>query len=122
SRCSAILTTGTCATATRCSRGTAHRTTGRRCARGSCAQSAGRYLSPRSDVTGASRATSPGPPVDRPPLWPVFVAYGVAFLAVLAAGTVYVLVSAIPRSGWDPVRLAHEAAKFAFSAPGLLGV
>ena len=50
------------------------------------------------------------------------MAYGVAFLAVLAAGTVYVLVSAIPRSGWDPVRLAHEAAKFAFSAPGLLGV
>jgi membrane protease YdiL (CAAX protease family) len=55
-------------------------------------------------------------------LWPVFVAYLVAFFLVLLAGTVYVLVAALPRSGWDPARLADEASKFAFTAAGLLGV
>ena len=55
-------------------------------------------------------------------LWPVFVAYGIAFFLVLLAGTVYVLVPAIPRSGWDPARLADEASKFAFTPAGLLGV
>jgi membrane protease YdiL (CAAX protease family) len=64
-------------------------------------------------------SASPVTPVS---LWPVLVAYLVAFFLVLLAGTVYVVVPGVPRSGWDPVRLADEATKFAFTASGLLGV
>jgi len=66
-----------------------------------------------------------GRPLVRPrpvALWPVFVAYLVAFVLVLVTGTLVILVPAVRRSGWDPVRIADEATKIAFSAPGLLGV
>jgi membrane protease YdiL (CAAX protease family) len=62
-----------------------------------------------------------GPPLPRPALWPVFVAYLGAFLLVLVASTVYILVPTVARAGWEPARLAEEAARFALSAPGLLG-
>jgi membrane protease YdiL (CAAX protease family) len=77
-----------------------------------------RELAAHSSVSGALR---PAPVASRA-LWPVFVAYLVAFLLVLVAGTVYVFVVAIRRSGWDLVRLADAATNVARSAPGLLGV
>jgi membrane protease YdiL (CAAX protease family) len=77
-----------------------------------------RELPPQSSVGGPFR---PSAGASRA-LWPVFVAYLVAFFLVLVAGTLYVLVAAVPRAGWDPVRLADETTRFAFSAPGLLGV
>jgi membrane protease YdiL (CAAX protease family) len=61
------------------------------------------------------------PSAPRSALWPVFVAYVVAFFLVLIASALYLLVPAVGRAGWDPARIADEAASFAFSAPGLLG-
>jgi membrane protease YdiL (CAAX protease family) len=63
----------------------------------------------------------PAPLVVRPALWPVFVAYVTAFFLALVASSVYLLVPAIWRAGWNPARVADEAMTFAFSAPGLLG-
>jgi membrane protease YdiL (CAAX protease family) len=67
------------------------------------------------------QAALPGLPAARPALWPVFVAYAVAFFLVLVASAVYLLVPAVWRAGWNPARVADEAMTFAFSAPGLLG-
>lgn len=63
----------------------------------------------------------PAPLAVRPALWPVFVAYVTAFFLALVASSVYLLVPAIWRAGWNPARVADEAMTFAFSAPGLLG-
>jgi membrane protease YdiL (CAAX protease family) len=52
----------------------------------------------------------------------VFVAYAAAFLLQLGLGTAYLIVGALPRAGGDSARLAEEATRFAFTAPGLLGV
>ena len=60
-------------------------------------------------------------PAPRPPLWPVFVAYVAAFFLVLIASAAYLVIPSILRAGWNPARVADEAATFAFSAPGLLG-
>jgi membrane protease YdiL (CAAX protease family) len=54
-------------------------------------------------------------------VWPVFVAYVAAFFLVLIASVAYLVVPSVWRVGWNPVRVANEAATFAFSAPGLLG-
>jgi uncharacterized protein len=62
-----------------------------------------------------------GPLASRPALWPVLAAYLAAFVLVLVASGVYVLVAAIPRAGLNPERLAEEATRFALSTPGLLG-
>jgi membrane protease YdiL (CAAX protease family) len=51
----------------------------------------------------------------------VFVAYLAAFLLALVASAIYLLVPAVWHAGWNPPRVADEAATFAFSAPGLLG-
>ena len=59
--------------------------------------------------------------VARPALWPVFVAYVVAFFLSLIASAVYLLVPAVWRAGWNPARLADAAMTFGFSAAGLLG-
>jgi membrane protease YdiL (CAAX protease family) len=63
----------------------------------------------------------PPPLASRPALWPVLAAYLAAFVLVLVASVICVLVAAIPRAGLNPDRLAQEAARFALSAPGLLG-
>jgi membrane protease YdiL (CAAX protease family) len=60
-------------------------------------------------------------PVPRPSLWPVFVAYLAAFFLVLVASALYLLVPAVWRVGWSPVRVADEASSFAFTPAGLLG-
>jgi len=69
------------------------------------------------------QAALPGqtPPVPRPALWPVFVAYLASFFLALIASGVYLLVPAVLRVGWNPARVADAATTFAFSAPGLLG-
>ena len=54
-------------------------------------------------------------------MWPVFVAYLVAFLLAFVASATYLLVPAVWRAGRDPARIASETVTFAFSAPGLLG-
>jgi membrane protease YdiL (CAAX protease family) len=61
------------------------------------------------------------PAPSRPALWPVVVAYLVAFVAALGASAVFVVVAALPRAGGDAMRLADEVAKFAVTAPGLMG-
>ena len=63
----------------------------------------------------------PAPIVPRPTLWPVFVAYLVAFLLAFVASAIYLIVPAVLRAGSNPERIANEAVTFAFSAPGLLG-
>jgi membrane protease YdiL (CAAX protease family) len=66
-------------------------------------------------------AAPPAPPAPRPALWPVFAAYGAAFFLVLIGSALYLLVPAVWRVGWNPVRVADEAASFAFTRAGLLG-
>lgn len=85
----------------------------------------------RSEATTDERATTPprykqparvqAAPVSRPALWPVFVAYVAAFFLALIASAAYLLIPSFWRAGWNPARVADEAATFAFSAPGLLG-
>jgi membrane protease YdiL (CAAX protease family) len=52
----------------------------------------------------------------------VLVAYAAAFFLQLVLGTAYLVIGALPRAGGDSSRLAEEATRFAFTAPGLLGV
>ena len=108
---------------------------GRRCDRGAReagGPAAAQASTSASGRTSDGRATTPprykhrdrvqaAPVAFRPALWPVLVAYAAAFVLALVASTAYILVGAFPGSGGDVARLASEATRFAFSAPGLLG-
>jgi membrane protease YdiL (CAAX protease family) len=52
----------------------------------------------------------------------VLVAYALAFLLQLGLGTAYLVVAVLPRAGGNAGRVGEEAARFAFTAPGLFGV
>ncbi|MGH7298773.1 MAG: lysostaphin resistance A-like protein, partial [Polyangiaceae bacterium] len=63
----------------------------------------------------------PAPPAPRPALWPLLVAYLCAFLFARGASAAYIVVAALPEAKGGAVALADAAARFALTAPGLLG-
>lgn len=64
---------------------------------------------------------APSVPVRRPALWPLLLAYLAAFLFALVASAAYIVVAVLPHARTGIVGIADDAARFALSAPGLLG-
>lgn len=64
---------------------------------------------------------TPAPVAARPAVWPVLVAYVVAFFAAFVASTAMVLAVGLRSSGGDSSKLEAATRRFAVSAPGLLG-
>ncbi|HEY1692351.1 MAG TPA: CPBP family intramembrane glutamic endopeptidase [Polyangiaceae bacterium] len=66
----------------------------------------------------------PAPPRDAassPAIWPLGVAYVVAFVLALGASAAYIVLAVLPRARGDAAAVARDAARFALTAPGILG-
>jgi uncharacterized protein len=54
-------------------------------------------------------------------LWPLAVAYAVAFVAAFGASAAYIVGAVLPHARGDATTIVEESSRFALSAPGLLG-
>jgi membrane protease YdiL (CAAX protease family) len=65
-------------------------------------------------------AEAPSAPA-RPAVWPLLVAYLAAFVLALGTSAAYIVVAVLPRATGGPEGVAKAAARFALTAPGVLG-